>query len=73
MEIVYCPIRIVRSPFSEPSGTPVLDIEPCNPAVDHRERCRVGWVKRMLDGSQTGFEIGNSAGAVDSNPKKWRG
>jgi len=25
-------------------GTPLLDIKPFNPAVDHRDGCRVGWM-----------------------------
>lgn len=30
-------------------GTPVLDIKPFNPAVDHRQDCRVGWMERAME------------------------
>lgn len=36
-------------------GTPVLDIKPFNPGVDHRERCRVGWMARTTGRRRTGF------------------
>jgi tRNA (adenine37-N6)-methyltransferase len=30
-------------------GTPLLDIKPFNPAIDHREGCRVGWMEGRFE------------------------
>ena len=30
-------------------GTPLLDIKPFNPKVDHRRHCRVGWMEGKVD------------------------
>jgi tRNA-Thr(GGU) m(6)t(6)A37 methyltransferase TsaA len=31
------------------NGTPLLDIKPFNPAVDHRGPCRVGWMEGRME------------------------
>lgn len=50
-------------------GTPVLDIKPFNPAVDHRERCRVGWMENVLQRGQTGLADERFVGADESGSK----
>jgi tRNA (adenine37-N6)-methyltransferase len=48
-------------------GTPLLDIKPFNPAIDHREDCRVGW----MDGKfSPGAELTSDGRFGDAtNPK----
>jgi tRNA-Thr(GGU) m(6)t(6)A37 methyltransferase TsaA len=33
-------------------GTPLLDIKPFNPAFDHREGCRVGWMEGLVESAR---------------------
>ncbi len=39
-------------------GTPLLDIKPFNPSVDHRTGCRVGWMKGKRGASGGGRSDG---------------
>jgi tRNA-Thr(GGU) m(6)t(6)A37 methyltransferase TsaA len=49
-------------------GTPVLDIKPFNPAVDHRKRCRVGWMEGRVDRGGTGRADGRFDPGSGSSP-----
>lgn len=42
-------------------GTPLLDIKPFNPAVDHRAPCRVGWMEGKMDPADGGASDGRFA------------
>jgi tRNA (adenine37-N6)-methyltransferase len=33
-------------------GTPLLDIKPFNPAIDHRDGCRIGWMEGRFGAGQ---------------------
>jgi tRNA-Thr(GGU) m(6)t(6)A37 methyltransferase TsaA len=50
--------RLYVSELDIVEGTPLLDIKPFNPTVDHRRRCRVGW----MAGKQIGGASGRSNG-----------
>ena len=54
-------------------GTPVLDIKPFNPEVDHRERCRIGWMEGVSNRSQTGVADGRFAGTDGCDPECRKG
>ena len=50
-------------------GTPVLDIKPFNPMVDHREPCRVGWMEGKVGESVAGIADARFVGDDGSGRK----
>jgi tRNA-Thr(GGU) m(6)t(6)A37 methyltransferase TsaA len=46
-------------------GTPLLDIKPFNPAIDHRERCRVGWMESKMEATGRGVSDGRFVEGAD--------
>lgn len=39
-------------------GTPLLDIKPFNPDVDHRSDCRIGWMEGKFDPNERAYSDG---------------
>ncbi|HPQ71070.1 MAG TPA: tRNA (N6-threonylcarbamoyladenosine(37)-N6)-methyltransferase TrmO [bacterium] len=37
--------RLLVAEIDMLDGTPVLDLKPFNPAMDHRDDCRIGWME----------------------------
>jgi tRNA-Thr(GGU) m(6)t(6)A37 methyltransferase TsaA len=54
-------------------GTPVLDIKPFNPVVDHRESCRTGWMARGSNGSGRGLADERFVGTDDCDLERRKG
>jgi tRNA-Thr(GGU) m(6)t(6)A37 methyltransferase TsaA len=54
-------------------GTPVLDIKPFNPVVDHREFCRTGWMARGSIGSGRGLADERFVGTDDCDSERRKG
>ena len=46
--------RLALAELDVVDGTPLLDIKPFNPAIDHRSDCRVGWMTDRVQGSDRG-------------------
>lgn len=51
-------------------GTPVLDIKPFIPVVDHRDHCRVEWMERTIDKAAGRTADGRSGGIDGSNRQR---